>query len=745
MPSSSNSDTLTVNSQWPRVGCLRLRPPQRDTGSFRDSHPLSSVIREAFNNTDVRRIELLSWPDEPHQEWILHPISASPPSHTDEDKGLNPPAQQTLDGRGTPTSASDAEPSSALGAIENASDDYLVKPHGYGYDRCAVDLSPIEGTIRPTCRLAVRESPDLVPLSVRNPHPTVQLISDLSEEDIPYLLQTIISRGGSNSDFELSQRLAIYPPQYGLAVEHDFAAHLDGGPKIDLSSYYDDQSNRIRSNFDLDATRYFKIDKSADQWTVTPRHKHNIEIIRAARRVLAGRKECHDLYAGYHDTDKELENLYQYANYYTKIPVDSSTLRAFIALVVESVSYSPWGTVGYVDPPQLITTPIVLPEGADTDDHDTSTSSEHVVQCDDTQSPSLATRGSDEHQFNEGLVKSYYSDRGWTVEQLDTDVTGSVPDLRIQKDDQTYFVEVEQTNESKPANVLTNAGRAAHHDMDVIFVGEDKSTVQSLAKILRHPVSEAVTDGARLYNQSSELILEDGSKPLLPEGVDESRWYLRYPTEPHDAVDEQARSPAQVDPELRLETPDGDVIVSGSPAESVAAWTEYPDTVAQSVSVPDDRTQIRPPFVPTQLAYLHRSSLQYLDGDQLEPLEPDEFPTSWNQSDAAGKRERYENAYGEFVTRYTVSIPHTEIEKSAFIQLINNGVYEPQTSRKAPGDRESGRALWTHAERKSRENNTLHLIKNRTWRWPRHITSPDLPFVGEPAAVLEDSSEETDP
>jgi hypothetical protein len=694
------------------------------------------VIRQAFANTDVRRIELLSWPDEPHQEWILHPIASSPPSHADEDEDLPEPDQQNPAESGTSTSANREEPSTAHGALENACEEYLVEPHGYGYDRCAVDLSPLEATIRPTCRLAVRESPDLVPLSVRNPHAVIQLISDLNAKDRPYLLQTIISRGGKQSDFELSQRLAVYPAAYGIAVEHDFAKHLDEGPRVDLSTYYDAQSNRIRSNFDLDGTRYFEIDKSDGAWEAVPRHKHDIEIIRAARRVLAGRKECHDLYAGYHDTDKELENLYQYANYYTKIPVDDATLRAFVALVVDSIEYSPWDTVSYIDPPTLITTPIRLPEGADAAAGDTAAESATDTDDVDEYPPTLATRGSEEHRFNEDFVAEYYRGRGWTVEQLDLDVTASVPDIRMSKDGQTYFVEVEHTNLSQPANILTNAARAAHYGVDVIFVGEDKSTAQSIVKLLRHPVRGNASDGARLYTLSSRLTLPDGGKPLLPADLDEARWYIRYADVEPESEQEQARSPSQMEPELRLERPDGTAIVSGPVTDSVATW-EFPDVVSQSATVPDDRTRVHPPFVPTKLAYLQDSSVQYFDGNQLEHLESDSYPTDWNQSDAAGKRERYTNAYQTFVERYTVPVQHSEIRKTEFIQLMNRAVYEPQTSRKAPGVRESGRALWQHAEKKARDDNNLHLIKDRTWRWPRNVTSPDLPFTGESDGVLD--------
>ena len=747
MTDPTATDDVAIYSQWPRVGCLRLRPPERNDGTPpAQSHPLASVIRSAFSNTKLRRLELLSWPAEPHQEWVLHPIDATVQARPDEDEDLDDTEQARLGTAKTPTSATYDEPSAATGALESACKEHLVKPYGYGYDRCAVDLSPLEGTIRPTCRLAVRESPDLLPLAQRNPHGIVELISDLNDEDIPYLLQTIISRG-DHSTFELSQRLAVYSPNYGLATEHDFAEHLDTGGRVDLSTYYDDQTNRIRSNFDLDATRYFEIDTSGDRYEAVSRHKHDVEIIRAARRVLAGRKDCHDLYAGYHDTDKELENLYQYANYYTKIPVDKRTVRAFVALVSDRIAYSPWENVSYIDPPNLITNPIVLPADAGDTAETEAGSPENVTQYDDDeQSLTLATRGSAEHQHNEDWVRDYFADAGWTVEQLDTEAVESVPDLWIQKDGSEYFVEIEHQNHTQPANILTNAARAAHYDMEVIFVGKNKSKMKSIAKILREPVTDTdVHNGAQLYTMSDPLTLTDGSIPVLPPDIGSSHWYLRY-QEPPQAEDEddddiEARSPSQIEPELRLETPDGEVLAAGSVEESVATW-EFQDLLRASDPSAADRTKVHAPFVPTQLAYVDRSSLRYYDGDQLERLDPDDYPTDWNQSDAAGKRERYKNAYETFVDRYTVAVDYTEIEKPDFIKPMNERIYKPQTSRKVPGMRESGRALWQFAERKSRDNNVLDLIKNRTWRWPHDVTSPDMPFVGDSSVLSELGLEE---
>ena len=201
------------------------------------------------------------------------------------------------------------------------------------------------------------------------------------------------------------------------------------------------------------------------------------------------------------------------------------------------------------------------------------------------------------------------------------------------------------------------------------------------------------------------------------------------------------RRSQSIEPELRLETPDGEVLAAGFVDETVATW-EFQDLLRASDPSAADRTNVPGPFVPTQLAYLARSSLRYRNGGQLERLDPNEYPADWNQSDAAGKRERYKNAYGTFADRYIVPVEYTEIEKPDFIRPMNERIYKPQTSHKVPGMRESGRAVWQFAEYKSRDNNALDLIKNRTWRWPHDVTSPDMPFVGDSRVLSELGLEE---
>lgn len=737
---TDNNTTSQITSQWPRIGCVRIMPPDHgepksETQPY-DAQPLAPLISEIFAETGTSRIELLSWPGVSsdredssgqygQQEWIIYPESRQAPSSAEQAEQLSDQDQREWSNYGTGTSAEREEPDTLLGQTQDICADHL--PDEFGFDICDIDFSPIERTIRPTCRLAVRESPDLVPLARKSPHPVVKLIDTLNDRDLPYIFQTIIEQR-SDDNYQLSQRLAVYPPKYGIASEQDFISHLQDGPPADLADFYDPDTSRLTSNFSLDDTDYFRIVGEGPDATIKKQHQQSQEAVKQARRVLEGKEECHDLYAGYHDTDKGLENLYRYFSYYTKIPLSERALGGFISLAPGYIKHPPWEKTAYAAPPDIISRPVDLAAGQ-------NAPYRQVIEDDDD--PENITRGSDVHIYNEDFVADYYSQRGYEVEQLDIDGNDSVPDLRIQKDGITQLVEVEYENLSRPANILTNAARAAYYDLPVIFVAEKKPEAITIAKKLRKPIKTKTDDGAKLFTQSSGLTLEDGGSPVLPRDAEkqESQWYIRY-----DGVEESkdgTNSVESVDVTLCLEAGD-QTIASGPPDESVASWEYDTNVFETNQSVPDDRIQIHPPFVPSKLTYLQHTEIRYMSGSELKLLEDDEYPTDWNQSDEAGKRERYVNAYKTFIDRYTVSVAGGEIHKQEIFEDFETEFYTPQTSRKAPGDQEAGRALWKHAEQKSRDGNTLDLVKDRVWRWPRGIESPDLPFIGDEELSLDE-------
>lgn len=210
--------------------------------------------------------------------------------------------------------------------------------------------------------------------------------------------------------------MAVYPPEYGIGVEGDFAQFLTEGPTTDLNDYYDPMNDKIRTNFDLDGHKFFRVEGTGPDATVEPREHGDEVVAERARRILQGKYECHKLYAGYHDTDKTLETLYQQHNFYSKIPVDSSALGAFLAVVPDYFDNSRWGKIGYANEPSLIVRPKELPATDATADETHSDTTLRQPQASDPVSEStFVTQGSDEHQFNENTVAEYYDGRGFDV------------------------------------------------------------------------------------------------------------------------------------------------------------------------------------------------------------------------------------------------------------------------------------------------------------------------------------------
>jgi len=666
-----------------------------------DPVPIEPVVNEVLEKQNgIYRVEILSWPGEDQQEWVLFPEKSTRPSKSEQEDELSE-VTEDLGEYGTGTTADQETATPELTSIHKSCKEHLSS--AFGYDRCAVDLSPIENTIRPTCRLIVRESSDLTPLARRNPHPIVGLMADLKEKDIPYLFQTIISKAsGSGHDYQLSQRLAAYPPNYGIGLDQDFAAYIEEGPVVNLSEYYDENTARIRSNFDLGSSEYFKIQQSEDgRHRVKKRHKHGEKAVEDAREILEGKRECYDLYAGYHDTDKKLERLYSHLSYYSSIALNKPDLRAFVMFVPEYIDYTPWEAVNYAEPPRIISQPREIAEGSQ---------APHADVIADTET-TLATQGSKGHQQGVGFVKQYYESRGFEVEILDDEDTESIPDLRMRKDGITHVLEVEESGLSRPANILTNAGRAYHYDQNPVFIAKSKGDARKIVKILRHPVSANTDSGALLYTYSSGLTLEDGSKPVLPEDVSEnaSKWYLS-----HDGT-------------LELKT-NGETVVSGSPEDSIKTW-DFPDVVSDG-DVPSHRTRVHAPFVPSRLLYLSDVEIRYITGDVLSLLEEDDYPTGWDYSDQEGKRKRYETAFKRFVNQKMVFDSGNEIGKQDVFSIAIEEFYKPQTSRKVPGQSEQGRALWKHVDKKPKDDNKRDVVLNQAWRWPRGLESPDRPFIG---------------
>lgn len=693
-----------IRSDWPRRGGIRLKPAK---DGQRDVVYPENFLRSVLDSQNgINRLELLSMPGEDHQENVIIPGG---PQAVAPEEPVQTPEQTKLSSLQTKTSAERDRKDPLTGAL-TAEFERSALSETYGYDLCDVDFDPIEQAIRPTCRLVVAKSPDLYPLARKRPRPVAEMIDFLNRQDIPYILQTIISKGGS-ADYEVSQRLALYPPDYGIALEGDFAEFIEDGPPVDLSDYYDPGVGAIRSNFDLDGHDFFRIDGTGPEATVEARSERNEATARRARRILQGKQECNKLYHGYHETDQDLKSLYRNREFFSKIPVNGSELGGFVAFVLEPIEYSPWDKIRD-DKPKLITRRGEAPPSETT-----------TRPARDSHHP---TEGGESHRLDIGTVAEYHEHRGYTVHRIDEESSGSVPDLIVEKDGQPYFIEVEDSGTTRAANVLTNAARAAYYDVPVYIYVKDKSRARRVASWLRQPVKATTETGAQLYTKSNGMRLEGGGKPLLPPDAEpHSQWYLV-----NDDPDERPRL------ELRA---NGRVLASGPIDESVKTWEYDTDVIPSDQEVPDGRTQVHDKFLPTKLAYLQNATIKYkIQEGEFATYAPEDYEANWDIPDNQGVRKRYKNAFGKFLKNKTLRLEGAELLRDEVIETCLEGWYKPQTTRKAPDPGEAGRALWYHIKNENQKENNpedvpgkLQKIDNRTWRWPRDVLSPDLPFVGD--------------
>jgi len=165
----------------------------------------------------------------------------------------------------------------------------------------------------------------------------------------------------------------------------------------------------------------------------------------------------------------------------------------------------------------------------------------------------------------------------------------------------------------------------------------------------------------------------------------------------------------------------------------------YPDgTVIETA--PDrstllaDWTRIRIPFVPTDIHYLEDSQIRYKHGMGLEIYDPTPI---WMQS-REGKRDLYKAAEMRFFTDYTTEKTDADLRYNALLDnftewyIARLGLDDPaMIDELVPSKNEFGRARPDYVETKRRnvDGTQRRFLRDRTFVYPRGLTSPELPFV----------------
>lgn len=700
--------------------------------------PLVQTLLETVDRTKVATVELLVFPNRGALEYLLCVTPA-----TVEATGRDA-EQQTL------ADYDESFQRPVATALGRTAGNRL--PNSIGLEQVDLDLGPLGMSAVPTCRLVIPENRHLAPGVNLMYQPLVRTLQALHTAREPYVYQLIVGR--QKGKYLLTVRLATYDPTHNFTDSRGFHTHVTEGHDYDLGVTFADVN--ASSNFQLSSDgRRLVGPVTDDRSTLT----YNVDFHGGNTLTETGTNALRTLVAGKIEHERLLQGTADYGDRYTdqdvypRFRVTAPKVGLFATLAPAYYAQDPWATAPYRGPPSITTQEII--RKADGTPQGSGSGPTTGITTD----PAIQNKGSYTHLELEATSRRFIGEHGDTVVPVDQD-TKSLPDDRLETtdgriemldmnldeavpmpvDDDIVNLEYGNTNDSKPANTLTNAARAARNDRMVIFVFPTEQKARWAIRKLRKPFREtadhgldpaAVPPGAtgraatRLYNWTEPVRLADGSQPLLPPGCTKAKWWLTP------------------DGRLRLDADDR-TLAEGDATESVCTYTydcdhyrqvdgdhvvERPDgerraTFATKQRLTDERTLVRLPHVPVELSYLERSIVMYQDGTELAVVSP---APEW---DVSGHMDRYEGAITEFLGTYTAHVDGAELPKQAFRERFRQW-YARQTDRKQPANNVFGQAtpVDDDEDMKSRGGNTLDLFRDRTWIFPPGIESPDLPGV----------------
>lgn len=698
-----------------REVALRIVPPDDDITTNRALRQgLVAAIVTLYNSTvDFDVVEFLSFPDiHGEQTYVLSfelPTLPKQPSHVTGSSQQN--LNESISNGATPEK----------GTLEYA---LLIAqrklktqlPEGTTLNLVRLSFAPLGASAVTTARLVNRRNRRVTAAS--NIHQAAngfeQILTELRDE--PHLYQVLIQNQDATS-FTVSSRIALFGPRHQATTNAEIGRLVDEGHPITPSDGVADLD--LHSN--LTTLREYLYSSGDSNPTVPGYLDITVDEQQTLRELFVGHPEYQDLLRGRNGASP----VYAKLDYFPKFVVPERDLTQLLGLP-SVVHDSPWDVVPGREPPEL--------EQISLDDVSTATAppaQSHTPTIDSSQAPS-AKDGSLAHRHGIDMVMQILRERGWRVIKVEQADGGSVPDIwALTPDGELVLVEVEHGNSSNPAGLLTNVARAVHWGVDVLVVctappERDKSAHQhadEAVEIVNKPFRAIDDDRTRLYNRNTELTRTDEPTPLLPPNIPECEWWLT--------------------PEGELElVADGTVVATGPATDSIATF-EYDlpayrtdgedhiiedadgNVVKECEELPERWNKIYPPFVPTRLTYLPYPTVRYLEDMELKPYVPQ---GDW---DRKGHEKRYEGALAEYFSTYTVkyadeNLPFADVRPHA-LQW-----YRQLTDRKEPTKAPFGKAT-NHLEKGGNPDDSgrnSH-YKNRTWRYPRNLTSPDLPEFGD--------------
>lgn len=731
-----------------RERVFRLIFPGEDDPEERISEPLSfsEVITELpAAEIGLRQLEVLIFPGPTRIEYCLCPRTTEDPDE-EFDKGGGVDEEETVIDDVSETEVQKpetAEPDErAFGTLQNTCEEVLSS--AMGYECRELDFTGLAPPVR-TERLAVEDNPNYPVIEDLDYLPDEELFAHFLNTGTPFMMQVIVGfDNGKKHDYTLSVRLAVFEQGRGISSQQDWIEQSRNDDQQTLTDFF--YHPCLSSSDTVDLEEYFEIHDSSN---LSRREYVRRDKAQAVRTLAKGRKEFDEMLYRTHNHDQA----YQHLNLNSKLPIASDVLSYFLRFYHAKYPYSPWDNVVLWDGPAFGDGECLKSAHGTQSDLETDplTGESSQITTDDSPAGSTASSSS---SSPEAALTPHATDAlrtarrllasGFEITILDEDIKTqfraadlmlehlgdegkSVTDIRATKDGTTRYVEISSAGGTKPSNVLTNAMRADHEDADeLVFVTDNE---KKLAGIFGRPWRDDDTSdrpGVRIYNMKKpEYAISSGEELVVfPSGDAEAHWRLCHDARLQLWYDGEivAEGPATADPrEFEYDLP---LAVDGEDGYRIKP-VDGNDQIIPDQAFANNYTTVPAPCVPTRLDYLTDLDIQYFDGDELTTHQP---RPAW---DVESKTSRYRKSIKTYFDSRTVTVDGEEINLYSLRERYWDW-YDARTTRKEPNKDYFGTKTPDHIETKARtdaDNNKTRYYKNRTYIYPRGLTSPIFPFV----------------
>jgi hypothetical protein len=570
-----------------------------------------------------------------------------------------------------------------------------------------------------------------------------QFLTEFADEQ--FLYYTHIRRNTSapeKFEYQLTVRIALFDPQYRIGSASMYASRFQFGRQIDPIECF--AKLGVTSSLSRIDNQY-RIHYMNGDPEVTSKPDSPLGHPAAELEILTGDSEYDELKRGGYGASNKLESICEY----TSILARETDLKKFMTLGAAPSTGDPTesapttairgaGELG-TDVDSLTPDPVLIPvdEAVDTDDEIAS------------QTPSTANDGTELHWKAIKNTALALKNDGYDVFIVTQD-TGSRPDLWAKAPNGEIFaVEVESTTRSKAAGVLTNIARQAlwgYKTITVMVPQENKQgqreSLRTIGDWARNTVSkpfrsedEHLGDSkTRLYNRGED-VKQDGKTLLLPEGVDESEWWV---TPDNRCLLLDGRTILAeghiTDPleDFEFMTPryyeDGDrYIVEDADGEVLQTCAKESDIAYTCVS---------PPYRPVDLSYIQYVEQIYCYDPEEKELVEHDMTASWDTPQASTRHEKsHQDAFGTFV----VDREGTRLMEADCRPFIR-GWIDDLSAHGGPARNIYGEYRQDYTNRSGNNDDVgkIHHYRDASFRFDRGLVSPDIEGLAtEPSFIDE--------